>query len=147
MEQEIINSNVQYAFVFDGKNPKDKPENSKAYYYDKERPVDFSIWKTKTLLEPHSQYWLIAAEFGLLGIAALSYFFFSLLQASWRLHKMKFMACAMLVPFAIGNLSDSLLFYSGSGYFFILFMAMFLGEEFEYNKRDVADGQIATAYV
>lgn len=111
-----------------------------AYYYDKERPVDFSIWKTKTLLEPHSQYWLVAAEFGLFGIAALSYFFFSLLQASWRLHKLKFMACAMLVPFLIGNLSDSLLFYSGSGYFFILFMAMFLGEEFEYSKRDVMDG-------
>ena len=37
MEQEIIHSNVQYAFVFDGKNPKDKPENSKAYYYDKEK--------------------------------------------------------------------------------------------------------------
>lgn len=105
------------------------------YYFDKNKPVDFWVWKTRTLLEPHSQYWLVAAEFGLLGIMALSYFFFSLFQASWRLNKMKIIACAMIVPFMIGNLSDSLLFYSGSGYFFILFMAIFLGEELEYNKE------------
>lgn len=105
------------------------------YYYDRDRPVDFWVWKTRTLLEPHSQYWLVAAEFGLLGIAALAYFFLSLLQASWRLNKMKVIACAMILPFMVGNLSDSLLFYSGSGYFFILFMAIFLGEGLESTKN------------
>ena len=107
------------------------------YYFDKEKPIAFWTWR---LLEPHSQYWLVAAEFGLLGIVALLYFFFSLIQASWRLDKMKAIALAMIVPFMLGNVSDSLLFYSGSGYFFILFMALFLGEELEHNKnfRDLA---------
>lgn len=101
------------------------------YYFGKDKPIAFWEWK---LLEPHSQYWLTAAEFGLLGFAALMYFFFSLMQASWKLDEMKVIAFALIVPFMIGNLSDSLLFYSGSGYFFILFMAIVLGEELEDSK-------------
>ena len=102
------------------------------YHFGVERPIKFWRWE---LLEPHSQYWLVAAEFGLLGVGALLYFFFSLVQASWKLDKMKASALAMVALFIIGNLSDSLLFYSGSGYFFILFMALFLGEGLENNKK------------
>lgn len=104
------------------------------YYFGIEKPVAFWSWR---LLEPHSQYWLVAAEFGLLGITALFFFFISLIQASLRLDKMKVIAFAMLVPFMIGNLSDSLLFYSGSGYFFILFMALCLGEKLEKDKQSI----------
>ena len=102
------------------------------YYFDFEKPIAFWTWR---LLEPHSQYWLVAAEFGLLGVGALLYFFISLIQASRRLDKTKFIAFALIIPFMIGNLSDSLLFYSGSGYFFILFMALCLGEGFENDKK------------
>jgi len=102
------------------------------YSFDQENPVP--VWDRK-LLEPHSQYWLIAAEFGLLGIAALFYFFLALIQASLKLDKMKAIALAMMVPFMIGNVSDSLLLYSGPGYFFILFMAMCLGEGLEKQKK------------
>ncbi|OCH97256.1 hypothetical protein A8135_03760 [Legionella jamestowniensis] len=101
------------------------------YYFAKENPVPFWSWK---LTEPHSQYWLTAAEFGLLGIAALLFFFISLFQACLRLDKMKMIAFAMLIPFMIGNLSDSLLLYSGSGYFFLLFMALCFGESLEFQK-------------
>jgi len=85
------------------------------------------------LLEPHSQYWLVASEFGLLGCFALAFFFSSLFVASGRLKTLRPLALAILLPFLIGNLSDSLLFYSGTGYFFILFMALCLGEQ----KREV----------
>ncbi|WP_157698213.1 O-antigen ligase family protein [Legionella clemsonensis] len=102
------------------------------YYFAKENPVPFWSWK---LTEPHSQYWLTAAEFGLLGIAALLFFFISLFQACLRLDKMKVIAFAMLIPFMIGNLSDSLLLYSGSGYFFLLFMAICFGEGLEFQKN------------
>lgn len=102
------------------------------YYFDKERPVAFWTWK---LQEPHSQYWLIAAEFGLLGIAVLAFFFFSIIQTSLQLDRMKVIAFAMLIPFMIGNLSDSLLLYSGSGYFFLLFMALCFGEQLELSKQ------------
>ncbi|MFA5960128.1 MAG: O-antigen ligase family protein [Tatlockia sp.] len=95
------------------------------YYFRTENPVPF--WFSK-LLEPHSQYWLVADEFGLIGLFALLFFFASLFKASWRLKSTKPIAFAMLLPFVIGNFTDSLLLYSGSGYFFILFMALCLGE-------------------
>ncbi|HHT0594182.1 TPA: O-antigen ligase family protein [Legionella anisa] len=98
------------------------------YYFNKDRPIKFWTWN---LLEPHSQYWLVACEFGSVGFGALMYFFFCLIQACRKLDEMKALAFAMLLPYMIGNLSDSLLFYSGSGYFFIFFMAIFLGEELE----------------
>ncbi|CEG57209.1 O-antigen ligase family protein [Legionella fallonii] len=102
------------------------------YYFNKEKPIAFWTWN---LLEPHSQYWLVASEFGILGLGALLYFFFCCIQASRKLNEMKFLAFAMIIPFMIGNLSDSLLFYSGSGYFFIFFMALFLGEELEIKNE------------
>ena len=82
----------------------------------------------RTLLEPHSQYWLVASEFGVVGILALLFFLGSLFFASFQLHTMGYATVALLLPFVLGNMSDSLLFYSGSGYFFLLFMALCLGE-------------------
>jgi O-antigen ligase len=96
------------------------------YYFRAENPVP--AWAHE-LMEPHSQYWLIAAEFGIFGLAALLFLFLSLIKASWHLDSMRPIAFAILLPFFLGNLSDSLLFYSGSGYLFILFMAMCLGEQ------------------
>ena len=98
------------------------------YYYKTEDPVP--SWGPG-LLEPHSQYWLLASEFGLLGIVAFLLFCGAMFKASWRLRAMRPIAFAMLLPFLMGNFSDSLLFYSGSGYFFILFMALCLGEEMD----------------
>ncbi|MBA2656309.1 MAG: O-antigen ligase family protein [Tatlockia sp.] len=96
------------------------------YYFNKENP---SPGWGHSLLEPHSQYWLIASEFGLVGLMALLAFYLTLLKASCNLDKMRPLALAMLLSLVVGNLSDSLLLYSGSGYFFILMMAVCLAEE------------------
>lgn len=96
------------------------------HLYHEENPIPA---RGTHLLEPHSQYWLIASEFGGLGCLALALFFISLFFASWRLNTLRPVTMAIILPFLIGNLSDSLLFYSGTGYFFILFMALCLGEE------------------
>ncbi|MDP1603917.1 MAG: O-antigen ligase family protein [Legionella sp.] len=106
------------------------------YYFRIIRPVAAWVWRDGLaipygLLEPHSQYWLVAAEFGIIGLLVLGYFFYSLFRASLKLKHMKTIALGMLVFFMIGNLSDSLLFYSGSGYFFLLIMAVCLGEQVE----------------
>ena len=98
------------------------------YYFHMENPVP--SWG-HDLWEPHSQYWLMASEFGLLGIAAMAFFLISLFTTSLRLQTMRVPALGMLLPFTIGNLSDSLLFYSGSGYIFIIFMGICLGEQLE----------------
>jgi O-antigen ligase len=113
------------------------------YYFglDKTQPIGFS-----NLLEPHSQYWLAAAEFGLLGVLALLFFFMSLIQASRKLNKMKPIAFAVILTFMLGSLSDSLLFYSSSGYFFILFMALCLGEWLEDKKMRLSNVSIKTVY-
>ncbi len=106
-----------------------------SYLYGVEKPVPSWFWK---LLEPHNQYWLIAAEFGLLGIAALIAFFLSLFKASIQLNEMRAIAWGILSAFLVGNLTDSLLFYSGSGYLFILFMALCLGESIEMESESVS---------
>jgi O-antigen ligase len=82
----------------------------------------------KKIFEPHSQYWLVAAEFGLAGVLSLMFFLGSLFVASLRLHAMRAVAVASIVLFMAGSLSDSLLFYSSTGYFFLIFMGMCLGE-------------------
>ncbi len=89
-----------------------------------EKPVP--SWN-RTLLEPHRQYWLVASEFGILGLISLFFLFGSLFWASWQLTAMRSIAITSLVIFLVGNLTDSLLFYSGSGYFFIMCMALSLG--------------------
>lgn len=95
------------------------------HQFDQDNPVPG--WG-HSLLEPHSQYWLIADEFGLIGIIIFLIWLGALLKASWQLEQMRPLAWAMLLSFILGNLTDSLLLYSGSGYFFILFMGLCLGE-------------------
>jgi O-antigen ligase len=97
------------------------------YYFAQEKPIP--AWDRK-LLEPHSQYWLVASELGLLGITVLFIVFLSLFSAARKLLVMQPVAIAILSTFILGNLSDSLLFYSGTGYLFILIMSLCLGELF-----------------
>ena len=105
------------------------------YYFDKENPVpfwhDMHGYKHTKLLEPHSQYWLMAAEFGLTGFFIFTLFFASLVKGSFLLTTWRHPAIALLILIFIGNFSDSLLFYSGSGYFFIVLMALFLSEKYK----------------
>lgn len=101
------------------------------YSFKLHKPVP--SWDRR-LLEPHSQYWLIAVEFGVAGILLFGAFYLSLISVANRLKEYRFTALALLLVFAVGNISDSLLFYSGSGYFFIAFMALCLGESME-NRR------------
>ncbi|STX28680.1 O-antigen biosynthesis protein [Legionella beliardensis] len=104
------------------------------YYFEKEDPVP--AWGARyngyklghKLLEPHSQYWLTAAELGLIGLIIFAVLFLNLFKEVMQLRVWRFPAIALLILIAIGNFSDSLLFYSGSGYFFIVFMALFLSE-------------------
>ncbi|WP_131781797.1 O-antigen ligase family protein [Legionella gresilensis] len=98
------------------------------HYFSQENPVPG--WGHK-LLEPHSQYWLTAAEFGLLGLLSYAILLLSLFKASLALKEWRFPAIALLILISIGNFSDSLLFYSGSGYFFIVLMALFLSERLD----------------
>ncbi|PJD91460.1 MAG: hypothetical protein CK424_06505 [Legionella sp.] len=89
------------------------------------------------LPDAHSQYWLIASEFGILGLIALGCFFALLIQLSYRLQEMKSIFQAILLPFLVANVSDALLVNSGIGYLFIAFTGLCLGEwvETKYHAK------------
>lgn len=89
------------------------------------------------LMDPHSQYWLVASDAGILGLSALFCFFLSLVLNAFRLREMKPIMLGMLLAFFIGNLSDSLLLYSAVGYLFIFFSALCLGELVEKQMHEV----------
>lgn len=108
--------------------------SSFTYIFAKENPVPG--WG-HGLLEPHSQYWLVAAEFGLLGLGALFFFYISLVGAIWKLHEMRQVAFAVLFCILLGSYSDSLIFYSGPGYFFVLIIALCLGEGVKPRKSNL----------
>ncbi len=78
------------------------------------------------LLEPHSQYWLVLDEQGLIGAAALLFVFISLYQSTKHLTEMKAVFRGTLIPFIIVNASDTLITYSALSYLFITFSALCL---------------------
>jgi O-antigen ligase len=105
---------------------------SYSYLFKQDNPIP--AWhdvrpSQKNLFEPHSQYWLVAAELGLLGLVALLLLFYRFWVVALRSSSMRGITIALLILFMMGSLSDSLLFYSGTGYFFLLFMAMCLAAD------------------
>ena len=103
------------------------------HLYDVRNPIPG--WG-KQLREPHNQYWLVAAEYGLFGSIMYALLLGTLFMACLRLTEMKNIAMAVFFPFVIGSFSDSLLFFSGSGYFFLAFMALCLGESMRGLKSE-----------
>jgi O-antigen ligase len=97
-----------------------------AHTFHVENPVpEWSISRAK-LLEPHSQYWMVASELGITGLALFVLLLGSLCVSCWRTPETRALGCAVLLPMLLGNFTDSLLLYSGTGYFFLLFTALSL---------------------
>lgn len=91
-----------------------------------ENPVpEWSASRSK-LLEPHSQYWMVASELGITGLFLFFLLLGSLCVSCWRTPETRALGCAALLPMLLGNFTDSLLLYSGTGYFFLLFTALAL---------------------
>lgn len=96
--------------------------------FKKEQPVP--AWGP-TLFEPHSQYWLVAADWGIMGLLFFSGFFISLLIASWPRKETWPIALGLITSFLLGCFLDSLLLYAGTGYFFLILMALCLAGDVE----------------
>ena len=80
------------------------------------------------MLEPHNQYCFATVELGVVGLSVLLTFFGTLLWGCYYLQEMRLLAIATILSFMLGNLIDSLLYFSGTGYFFISMMALYFGE-------------------
>lgn len=97
-----------------------------SHMFQIENPVpEWSVSRPK-LLEPHSQYWMVASELGLTGLFLFVLLLGSLCVSCWRTPETRALGCAVLLPMLLGNFTDSLLLYSGTGYFFLFFAALSL---------------------
>lgn len=99
--------------------------------FKKEQPVP--AWGP-TLFEPHSEFWLVAADWGILGLLCLMSFFIFLSAAAWVRKETRPIALGLIASFLFGCCLDSLLLYGSSGFFFLLLMAICLAEEIPANN-------------
>ena len=93
--------------------------------FEKENPVP--QWGAR-LFEPHSQYWLIAVDFGVIGLLLFTSLFIGLFAVSSQLKETGRFAAALLLSFLFACMTDSFLLYSGTGYVLVLLMSVCLGE-------------------
>ncbi|MDF1684573.1 MAG: O-antigen ligase family protein [Legionellaceae bacterium] len=97
-----------------------------SHKFQVENPVpEWSATHPK-LLEPHSQYWMVASELGITGLFLFALLLGNLCVSCWRTPETRALGSAVLLPMLLGNFTDSLLLYSGTGYFFLLFAALAL---------------------
>lgn len=87
-----------------------------------------------TLSDPHNQYWLTAVEYGISGLVVLMLFFSSIAWTSYKTRKLNSFMPGLLCSFLVANCADSFLLFSSTGYFFIIFSAILLGESLESTK-------------
>lgn len=126
----------QYAQSLFEKNPvTGLGTGSFQYSFSKDQPVP--TWGTK-LNDPHSQYWLLLAEQGVIGIILFIAFLGALFITAFQLNEMKPFLLGMLVSFSIISFSDTVFCYSTIGYLLTLFSALCIGELLEKNGRPVA---------
>jgi len=97
-----------------------------SHLFNVENPVPEWSESRPKLLEPHSQYWMVASELGMTGLLLFVLLLGSLCVSCWRTPETRALGCAILLPMLVGNFTDSLLLYSGTGYFFLLFAALAL---------------------
>lgn len=98
------------------------------YRFSQEQPVP--AWGKK-LNDPHSQYWLILTEQGLIGIALFFFFLGTLFFTCFKLKETKPVLLAMLIAFCISSLVDTVFCYSPVGYLLTIFSALCFGELME----------------
>jgi len=80
-------------------------------------------------LQPHSEFWFIAVEHGLLGLILFLLFFVMLFYISLHIVEMRVPMQGLLLSFLAGCLFDDIwLSISATGYLLVLFTALGIGE-------------------
>lgn len=95
------------------------------YHFSQDKPIP--SWGD-SLNDPHSQYWMILAEQGLIGLFLLGLFLASLFIAAFKLTEARPILLGIVVAFVMASLSDTIFCYSTVGFLLILFSALCLGE-------------------
>lgn len=103
-----------------------------SYYFHKDNPVP--AWGD-SLFEPHGEYWLFAAEHGMMGLSMLLIFILTLFANILRQTSMRLISLGVFVTFFLVCFSEGMLLLSVPGYFFIFFIAMGIGETIEHQRQ------------
>ena len=99
-----------------------------SWHFDQQQPMPFYSYR---LFEPHSQYWLIMVEQGIIGLLLLLAWLTSLVWLMLRVRQSRAMLLFAFVSIGVSSFSDSMLLYSATGYLLSIFAAMALGEHIE----------------
>lgn len=83
--------------------------------------------------DPHSQYWVIAAEQGIIGLMLLFYILVSLFNEAKRLEATKPLLYSTILALVIGQTTETLLFDPLMVFFFELMLAVILGQLYANN--------------
>lgn len=96
------------------------------YRFSQDQPIP--SWDKK-LNDPHSQYWLVLAEQGLIGITLLFIFIGTLFLTAFQLDRdTRPIILGILIAFCFGSITDSILCYSTIGSLLIVFSALSFAE-------------------
>lgn len=117
------------------------------YSFSIDQPIP--SWDNK-LNDPHSQYWLLLAEQGILGIIALIIFLGTLFVTALKLENTETrpIIIGFLISFCLASFTDSILCYSTAGTLLIIFCALGFGEFLEkivYKKEAVNDSVFSSS--
>lgn len=99
-----------------------------SWHFNQQQPMPFY---SSRLFEPHSQYWLIMVEQGVIGLLLLLAWLASIV---WLMVKVTQSRAFLLFGFVAINASsftDSMLLYSATGYLLVIIAAMAIGEYIE----------------
>lgn len=103
-----------------------------SYYFHQDNPVP--AWGD-SLFEPHGEYWLFAAEHGVIGLGLLLIFMLTLFTNILRQTSMRLISFGLFATFFMVCFSEGMLLLSVPGYFFIFFIAMGLGESLAHKQH------------
>ncbi len=99
-----------------------------SWHYAQQQPMPFY---SSRLFEPHSQYWLILVEQGVIGLLLLLTWLASLAWLMLKVQQSRALLMFAFVAINAANFTDSMLLYSATGYLFIIIAAMAVGEYLE----------------
>lgn len=93
----------------------------------------FPNFKTK-LFHPHSEYWLILADYGLVGLVLYLWFLTAFFLKRLTLRTLRPVANGIFLIICVAGLSSSTFFNAGGGLFYIAMLALCLSDE-EKNEK------------
>lgn len=104
-----------------------------SWHFAQEQPMPYY---SARLFEPHSQYWLLMVEQGLIGLLLFLSWLASLVWLMINVKQSRAFLVFAFVAINASSFTDSMLLYSATGYLLLIISAMALGEYIETKQSE-----------